>query len=64
MITCVVCRIKVKEREISQYAAFSGLPSPCWEICFSVNDYSIKSIEELAVKSLLERVSITEKKED
>lgn len=54
-ITCVVCGTPVTLSEISQYAAYGGLPSPCCNICFNTNDYSIKSIEELAGKSLLKR---------
>lgn len=51
-IKCVICLTKVEQKEISQYAAYGGLPSPCCDICFEVNDYSIKSTSELSAKSL------------
>lgn len=54
-ITCVICGTPVPQSEISQYAAYGGLPSPCCNICFECNDYSIKSTSELAGKSLLKR---------
>lgn len=52
---CVVCKTDVEQEEISQYAAYGGLPSPCCKICFEVNDYKIESLEELQIKSLLRR---------
>ena len=59
--TCVVCGTEVPNSEISNYAAYGGLPSPCCKICFEVNDYSIKDIGELQAKSLLKRAQqITE----
>lgn len=62
---CRVCQIEITYEEVSQYAAYGGLPSPCCNVCFQVNDYSIKSIEELQVKSLLRRSQNEEKaKED
>jgi len=54
---CVVCKTKIKQEEVSQFAAYGGLPSPCCEICFEVNDYRIKSLEELQIKSLLRRAN-------
>lgn len=55
---CQVCQTPIEQEEVSQYAAYGGLPSPCCEICFEVNDYSIKSLEELAGKSLLRRAEM------
>jgi len=54
---CVVCKTKIEQEEVSQYAAYGGLPSPCCKTCFEVNDYSIKSIEELQIKSLIRRAN-------
>lgn len=54
---CLVCGIKIEQEEVSQYAAYGGLPSPCCKTCFNVNDYSIKSIEELQIKSLIRRAN-------
>lgn len=53
---CRICNTEITSSEVSQFAAYGGLPSPCCNICFEVNDYTIKSLEELAGKSLLERV--------
>ena len=62
---CRICQVEITNEEVSQYAAYGGLPSPCCNICFQVNDYRIKSIEELAGKSLLRRFQDAEKaKED
>lgn len=52
---CQICRITITQDEVTQYAAYGGLPSPCCKICFAVNDYSIKTIDELIVKSLMKR---------
>ncbi len=52
-IYCVICKIGKEQNEISQYAAYGGLPSPCCHTCFEVNDYTIKSLGELMVKSLI-----------
>ena len=54
-VKCLVCGTKVNVSEISQYAAFGGLPSPCCEVCFEVNDHSCKSLEEVASRSLIKR---------
>lgn len=54
-VKCKICGTEVPAEQISQYAAFGGLPSPCCEICFSVNDFTIKSVSELVAKSLLKR---------
>ena len=63
-IECCICSTPVNQDEISNFAAYGGLPSPCCEICFTVNDYTIKSQEELAAKSLLRRAKmLTEKRE-
>ena len=59
---CIICKTEIENSEVSQFAAYGGLPSPCCEICFEVNDYSIKSLEELAVKSLLKRIKTSEEK--
>jgi len=52
---CQVCQTPIEQEEVSQFAAYGGLPSPCCKICFEVNDFRIKSLEELAGKSLLKR---------
>lgn len=52
---CKVCKTEITDDDVSQFAAFGGLPSPCCNICFEVNDYSIKSLCELAIKSLSRR---------
>ncbi len=52
---CSICKTEIEQNELSQFAAYGGLPSPCCNICFEVNDYSIKSLEELAIKSLIQR---------
>lgn len=60
-MNCQVCQTEIQQEEVSPYAAYGGLPSPCCKICFQVNDYSIKSIQELRVKSLLRREQTEEK---
>jgi len=62
-ITCVICYTPVPVSEISQYAAYGGLPSPCCEICFSVNDYTIKTQQQLIERSYKKRVEMMEAKE-
>ena len=52
---CIVCYTEIEQEEVSPFAAYGGLPSPCCKTCFEVNDYSIKSIEELQIKSLIRR---------
>jgi len=52
-IYCVICKIGKEQNEISQYAAYGGLPSPCCTTCIEVNDYTIKSLNELMIKSLI-----------
>lgn len=52
---CMVCYHPIEQEEVSQYAVFGGLPSPCCKICFELNDYTIKNMKELAVKSLARR---------
>lgn len=52
---CQVCDSEIEQFEVSQYAAYGGLPGPCCSFCFEENDYSIKSREELAGKSLRRR---------
>jgi len=54
---CRVCKTEIEQEEVSQYASYGGLPSPCCKTCFEVNDYSIKSIEELQIKSLIRRAN-------
>lgn len=54
---CVICRIKIEQEEVSQFAAYGSLPSPCCTTCFEVNDYKIKSLEELQMKSLTRRAN-------
>ena len=54
-ITCAICGTKVSHDDVSEFFHFGGLPSPCCKICFEVNDYSIKSLKELAIRSLLKR---------
>lgn len=54
-IKCQVCHCGIKQSEVSQYAAYGGLPSPCCNICFEANDFRIKSREELQAKSLAKR---------
>ncbi len=50
---CVVCKVNIEQSEVSQYAAYGGLPSPCCKTCFEVNDYSIKSLQELQVPVII-----------
>ena len=63
---CKICLTPISDSEAAQYAAYGGLPSPCCKICFDVNNYSIRSIEELAGKSLKERAlrMLTQKVEE
>ena len=56
-IKCVICQTSVSSDDISNYAAYGGLPSPCCKICFECNDHSIKDTQELAGKSLLKRAN-------
>jgi len=63
-ITCVICKTKIPANEVSQYAAYGGLPSPCCKICFEVNDYNIKDLGELQIKSLLRRLKDSPKPGD
>ncbi len=58
---CLICSTEIEQDEVSQYAAFGGLPSPCCTTCFEVNDYNITSQLELAVKSLIRRAHNLEK---
>ena len=55
-IPCVVCKTEVTSDEISNFASFGGLPSPCCVICFEVNDYRIEDLQELKIKSLAKRI--------
>lgn len=55
-ITCVICGTPVSKEEITNYAAYSGLPSPCCKICFEVRDYSDTSIDTIIEKSLKKRI--------
>ncbi len=55
-IPCAVCGIEVTQEEISNYAIYGGLPSPCCKVCFEVNDYSIECLQELKIKSLSKRI--------
>ena len=64
VMECKVCKTKIEQREVSNYAAYGGLPSPCCKICFEVNDYNIKSIEELQGRSLLRRIQMTEEEKE
>ena len=59
---CIICKIPIELDEVSQYAAYGGLPSPCCNICFEVYDYTIKSLAELMVKSLIRRGEQIEEK--
>jgi hypothetical protein len=61
---CVICQVSITNEEVSQFAAYGGLPSPCCNTCFQVNDYSIKSIQELKIKSLMRRMQDKEKAND
>ena len=54
-LLCVICKTPIGDEGMSQFAAYGGLPSPCCHICFEVNDYSIKNLEDLKIKSLLRR---------
>jgi len=56
-LVCVVCRSHIGDEGQSQYAAFGGLPSPCCKVCFEVNDFRIKDMNELAAKSLIRRAN-------
>lgn len=61
---CQVCKTEIEQREVSRFSAFGGLPSPCCKICFEVNDYSIKSIQELQIKSVVKRAEMTEEEKE
>lgn len=54
---CIICKTPIEQEEASQFAAYGGLPSPCCTTCFEVNDFRIKSLEELAGKSLIRRAN-------
>lgn len=51
-IFCVICAMPVGEEGQSQFAAFGGLPSPCCKHCFEANDYTCKSLTDVAAKSM------------
>ncbi|MGA0556518.1 hypothetical protein ACO2Q8_07705 [Larkinella sp. VNQ87] len=53
---CSVCLTEISNEEVSQFAAYGGLPSPCCITCFEANDFNVQSLEQLAAKSLLKRV--------
>ena len=55
--TCLICRTPVEQEDLSKFAAYGGLPSPCCKVCFECNDHAIKNSGELAAKSLLKRSS-------
>lgn len=55
-MNCIVCDTEIEQIEVSRYAAYGGLPSPCCKICFGVNDHRITCLEELKVKSLAKRI--------
>lgn len=60
-MNCVICEQPFgagKFEGVSQFAAFGGLPSPCCGHCFEANDYRIKSLGELQIKSLIRRSNI------
>ena len=59
-IPCAVCGTEVTAGEISNFSSFGGLPSPCCVICFEMNDYRIKDLEELKIKSLVKRMQMEE----
>lgn len=58
-MNCVICNSPISDTskltQISQFAAYGGLPSPCCGYCFTNNDFTIKSHTELIGKSLLHR---------
>ena len=56
-VTCVVCGTPVPRDEISTVNQYSGLPSPCCDMCVEVRDYTDKSVETVAAKSLLRRAT-------
>lgn len=51
----IVCDTEIEQPEVSPFAAYGGLPSPCCTTCFEVNDFRIKDLTELKLKSLLRR---------
>lgn len=61
---CQVCLLEIEQREVSNFASYGGLPSPCCKICFEVNDYSIKSHGELLIKSRARREEMTDEELD
>ncbi len=62
-IPCAVCETEVTAGEISNFSSFGGLPSPCCVICFEINDYRTKDLQELKIKSLAKRILIKEEME-
>ena len=61
LIKCTVCETKVTQEEITNFASYGGLPSPCCVTCFSVNNYTIKDLQELKIRSLARRIIDAEK---
>lgn len=57
-VKCVICETQVDQEEITQFAAFGGLPNPCCKVCFQVNDYTCKSLVEVCARSLLRRIEM------
>jgi hypothetical protein len=55
---CTICKTTIDQEDVSRFATYGGLLSPCCRICVEVNDFNIKSHEELAAKSLLTRAKI------
>jgi hypothetical protein len=56
MIKCQVCETEIEPQEISGFSGLTGLPSPCCNTCVAVMDFTIKSLEDLKVKSLAKRI--------
>jgi hypothetical protein len=57
-MNCVICKQPFGSgdfEDVSQFAAYGGLPSPCCGHCFEANDFSVKDLAELQIKSLLRR---------
>ncbi len=55
---CAICRQPFGESgdtAMSEFAVYGGLPPDTCGHCFEANDYSIKSRNELQIKSMLRR---------
>jgi len=55
-MNCKICKQPFSDEvPMSEFATYGGLPAQTCEICFAVNDYTIKDQLQLMVKSISKR---------